>query len=114
MTVNCSECLDNVLNPGILIVPAIKETRSIRQGSDFLACRKHLKKRQRPIHPLNEVRKGPIFIIKEVRYPGKIGSPIQFAQNPEEERILGYATPHEAFNYFPRTYETLLIIPPDK
>ena len=109
MTVDCSECGNNVSNPGIALMTGKKEGINVQTLKGLVACHSHFDRIKSKVHDLDEMADGPFWYIEEIEGSIQTRATLQHSERviATDVGIFGYLTLEEAREYFPETFSKL-------
>ena len=106
MTVRCSECRGDVLNPGVGVSRGTIEEDSFVEEGGFVACLSHLKDLPPRLRGLGQMGSGTVYQI--TTRTDSFGNEFLQFSGKDDLTIRGYASEEDAREYFPNTVERIM------
>jgi hypothetical protein len=112
MTVDCSECLDDVFTPAIEIIQGERKEDVFIEEKGFVACFSHFRNAYSQINSpkirsLQNIPEGRGYMLTEILGEHPMFTRLQHSEKTQRSRVLGYLSPKEALKYFPNTLKEM-------
>ncbi len=112
MTVDCSECLYDVVTPAIEVIRGERKEDVFIEEKGLVACFSHFRNAYSQINfpkirSLQNIPEGPGYMITEIFGEHEMFTRLQHSEETHRSRVLGYLSPEEALKYFPNTLKAM-------